>query len=75
MEKGVWKGECNNKLKQYILKDNPNSFITKADKGNVMVVMEKGAYIEKVETVLSDTNFYSEIARSPLNLLQKKSKL
>ena len=56
------------------LKANPNIFITKADKGNVTVVLNKTEFLQKVELALSDTNYYSEIKKSPLLKLQKNIK-
>ena len=55
-------------------KDNPEIFITKADKGNVTVVMNNTEYIEKVETAFSDRKYYTVIKKSPLRILQNKIK-
>ena len=57
------------------LKDNPEIFITKADKGNVTVIMKNTEYVEKVETALSDKKHYAVIKKSPLRTLQNRIKL
>ena len=41
-------------------KDNPEIFITKADKGNVTVIMNNTDYIDKVEAALSDRQYGSK---------------
>ena len=56
-------------------KDNPEIFITKADKGNVTVIMKKTEYIEKVEIALSEKKYYTVINKSPLRILQNKIKV
>jgi len=60
-------------LTKKFLKDNPEIFITKADKGNVTVIMKNTEYVEKVETALSDKKHYAVIKKSPLRTLQNTS--
>ena len=55
-------------------KDNPEIFITKADKGNVTVIMNNTDYIDKVEAALSDRKYYTFLKKSPLRTLQNKIK-
>ena len=67
--------KCNlDKTKQFLKKAHPNIFVTKADKGNLMVVLNKTEFIQKVELALSDKNYYSEIKKWPLSKLQKHIK-
>jgi len=47
-------------------KTNPNIMFTKADKGNITVVLDKD-YILKVENMLSNENTYSNINKNPIN--------
>ena len=58
-----------NKTKK-IIKSNPDILITKADKGNVTVIMNKIDYLNKVESALTGRKYYSIIKKSPLNKLQ-----
>ena len=55
-------------------KDNPEIFITKADQGNVTVIMNNTDYIDKVETALSDRKYYTVLKKSLLRTLQNKIK-
>ena len=55
------------------LKDNPNIFFTKSDKGNVTVCLNTNEYQEKMENLLNDKNTYQSVSKNPLKSLQSKS--
>ena len=58
------------------IKDNPNLLITKADKGNVTVIVEKNDYYTKVEICLNDENYYMPVTKNPLpNLIKCTERL
>ena len=48
------------------LKKDDSLHITKADKSNAIVIMNKVDYIEKVENLLSDRETYQELVSNPL---------
>ena len=55
-----------------LLKDNPNILITKADKGNTTVALDKTKYVNEIKTMLSDTTTYIPLKKDPTNTTQKK---
>ena len=55
------------------LKNNPNIFFTKADKGNVTVCLNKSDCNNKMLELLSDNNTYEKINKNPLNSLIKET--
>lgn len=63
----------NSFLKKYIdetktfLKSNPGIIITKADKSNCTIVMDKTEYENKIQELLNDTQTYKIIPRNPIN--------
>ncbi|XP_044753737.1 uncharacterized protein LOC123313092 [Coccinella septempunctata] len=59
-----------NKTKKF-LRDNPQIVVTRADKGNSTVVMNKSTYETKIRELLSDTTTYKRIKRDLTNSLQK----
>jgi len=54
--------------KQFI-KNNPEVILTKADKGNITVALNKNEYMFKINEMLQDTNTYSILSKNPLNKL------
>ena len=44
-----------------------NIIIQKADKGNVVVIVAKNVYIEKMESILSDTFKFQEVKFDQIN--------
>jgi len=60
-----------NSLKQTrkFLVEHPDILITKADKGNTIVALNKIDYILKVEQMLSDTNTYLVVKKDPTKKL------
>ncbi|XP_062537658.1 uncharacterized protein LOC134205978 [Armigeres subalbatus] len=55
-----------NKSKRF-LRDNPNLVITKADKGNKIVIMETQEYQCKMEELLSNEDTYKKLTTNPTN--------
>jgi len=51
------------------LNDNPEIILTKADKGNITVALNKAEYMNDINEMLQDTNTYSRLAKNPLNKL------
>lgn len=52
------------------LKRNNNLHITKSDKGNNIVIMNKDDYISKCESMLSDELTYKKLTSNPLSRIQ-----
>ncbi|XP_077270690.1 uncharacterized protein LOC143901933 [Temnothorax americanus] len=46
--------------------DNSNLILTRADKGNVAVAMDKDKYIASMEELLGDTDTYKIVSRDPI---------
>ena len=60
-------------LTKKFLKQNPNVFFTKADKGNATVAIEHNVYIQKVEEALGDDSYYIPLEKkNPINIARKK---
>lgn len=55
------------------LKEHPELMVTRADKGNVTVLLTPEQYNTSVEEILSDTNYYSPLQRDPTSTIQQKS--
>ncbi|XP_072377245.1 uncharacterized protein [Diabrotica undecimpunctata] len=55
------------------LKNHPEIYIVKSDKGNVTVVMYKEDYLQKTGELLNDTKYYTTLRRSPVCTLQQKA--
>ena len=51
------------------LKKNDSIFITKADKSNAVVIMDKTDYKNKINSLLADTDTYITLTSSPLKRL------
>ena len=60
------------KTKTFIEK-NPGILITRADKGNATVIIQKSAYLEKTENLFKDKKYYKEINTNPLPSLERKT--
>ena len=62
----------NNELKKHLtktkkfLKNNSNLIITRADKGNVSVALNKDAYVNKMEILLGDRNTHEVVKKDPI---------
>lgn len=56
----------------YELRKNENILITRADKGNKLVMMDRDMYINKVNTLLADTSTYEPITSNPLKTAQRE---
>ncbi|XP_011869031.1 PREDICTED: uncharacterized protein LOC105562638, partial [Vollenhovia emeryi] len=54
------------------LHDNKDLFVTKADKGQVTVVMDRLDYTNKMNTLLSDQSTYKCIKKDPIKQLSTK---
>jgi len=54
---------------QSFLKMNQNLIITRADKGNITVALDRDIYIQKVEELLCDEETYVLINKNPINKL------
>ena len=60
------------RIKKFI-KQNPDILITRADKGNVTVIIKKSIYLEKTESLFCDEKYYEKITKNPLQSLEKKT--
>lgn len=54
------------------LKSNPDLVVTRADKGNVTVIMDKLSYLEKISSLLDDEDTYSTLSKNPTESIQRK---
>ena len=54
------------------LKENDDIVIRKADKGAIYVILDKDAYIKKIDEVLSDRSKFKPISRNPTDSLKTK---
>ncbi|XP_018374026.1 PREDICTED: uncharacterized protein LOC108768186 [Trachymyrmex cornetzi] len=57
------------KVAKQFLKENQNFILTKADKGNVTVALDKNKYINSMNEILQDTSTYTVVKKSPMNTL------
>ena len=53
------------KSTHHFLKNNPNILITKADKGNTTVALDKTKYVNEIKTMLSDSRTYTPLKKDP----------
>jgi len=65
-------------LKQFslckkFLKENDELFVTKADKGQVTVIIEKQTYLNRMNMTLDDNSTYKRIKKDPLNSITNKT--
>jgi len=56
------------------LSDNPNLLITRADKGNSTVVLDRDVYLDKMNDLLSDENTYIRIDKDPTKKISNELK-
>ena len=68
LEKSIEKGI---KLTREFLKNNIELLVTKADKGNVTVILNKQNYLDKMQNLLDDSSTYEKIDLGPLQKSQK----
>jgi len=61
-----------NKCKNF-LKNNEELMITKADKGQINVVLNKSKYVEQMTKTLDDDSTYKKILKDPLKILTNKT--
>jgi len=54
------------------LKNNDDVFVTKADKGQITVTMDKATYIDQMTKSLDDVNIYRRIKKNPLRKITTK---
>jgi len=54
------------------LKNNDDIFVTKVDKGQVTVIMDKNAYVEQMEVLLKDNSTYRPLDKNPLQKITTK---
>ena len=57
------------KLTSSFLRNNPKLLVTRADKGNVTVVMERQDYLTKMTNMLNDTDTYIFVNKDPTRKL------
>jgi hypothetical protein len=55
------------------LEDNENLVITRADKGNATVILEKKEYDRKLHALLEDTSTYKKVNVDPTLTIQRKN--
>jgi len=55
------------RLSRKFLSDHPDLIITRADKGNTTVAMDRGTYLNKMNDLLTDSNTYVIIKKNPVN--------
>ena len=68
LDKSIEKGI---KLKREFLKNNKELLVTKADKGNITVILNKQNYLDKMQNLLDDSSTYEKIDLDPLQKSQK----
>ncbi|KAJ3661027.1 hypothetical protein Zmor_005448 [Zophobas morio] len=54
------------------LSQNKHIMFTKADKGNITVLMDRGEYKEKMKAIVDDNNTYKLLKNDPTSPFQKK---
>ena len=64
----------NLKETKLFLQKNTELFITKADKGNVTVILNRSDYNEKILQLLNDNSTYKKINYKPLKVMKKDNK-
>lgn len=60
-------------LTKRFLKEHPDLIVTKADKGNVTVLMHRSDYLTKTKVLHSDTNTYTKLTKDPTNIFQNQN--
>lgn len=56
----------------YDLKNNEDIMITRADKGNKLVVLDKRIYTNKINALLADASTYEPVTSNPLKSAQRE---
>lgn len=56
------------------LRDNHNVIFTKANKGNIIVALDRDSYFDKVNYMLQDVSTYMKIDKNPLTNITNKLK-
>jgi len=60
------------KMTKQFCADNTNIIFTRADKGNITVVLNKDQYIKEIENLLRDTKTYIVVKKNPILSIEKK---
>jgi len=60
------------KITRLFCKDNSNIIFTKADKGNITVALDRGHYINSVNSLLKDESTYKIIQKNPVKNLEQR---
>jgi len=60
------------KTKQF-LRDHGELVVTRADKGNVTVILTKEMYLELANNILQDQNYYRQLTNDPTSSYQQKA--
>ena len=55
------------KIAKLFVKNNPHILFTRADKANMVMALDKTGYVQKMETLLSDTETYKLLTHNPVN--------
>lgn len=53
------------------MKDHQELIVTRADKGNVTVILTKESYVEKCSEILNDKKYYTQIRSDPTSSFQQ----
>jgi len=53
------------------MKDHQDLIVTRADKGNVTVILTKESYVEKCSEILNDKKYYTQIRSDPTSSFQQ----
>jgi len=59
----------NKKITNQFINNNSNLLITRVDKSNITVALDKDYYFNKIRSMLQDTNTYTIINKDPINFL------
>lgn len=59
--------------RKFIKKNNKEVYITNSDKGNSTVIMYERVYLEKMETLLVDTETYTSLEEDPTKKCENKN--
>ena len=55
------------------LRSDPNITIRRADKAAAYVLIDTSEYLDKIDSILSDTSKFKKITRNPTEALKKKT--
>jgi len=62
------------RLTRQFIKKHPNLILTKADKGNVTVALNRDDYIYKIEAMLQDQDTYTSITYNPIKKITNEAR-